>query len=900
MNLPVVLDIAIGLIFIYLISSLLASEIQELVSTLLQWRAKHLRESIQNLLAGGHGAKETEQVSSFIESIYSDPLIRNINHGSKGLLGHLGQTVYRVFYPGKGIFGEESTAPSYIAAETFSTALFEQLGMSTLVDKLTEIRLEKFISRIVGLYNIEEVTQESGISKHGITLPTEQEFELKDNWEKGSIRVLANKAKNLAQAPNQSGESAIALLTLNNANTDFLALVEEYDDILRDFQAGEANLETCVERLREALDLYINQIGEFLQLTSSIAASQGVNFIDLSPIERQQLTYFKKRLDSLRLSTFGEKSERAIAAGKLKPSLLEIAEIFDRTSTTYQEIEGAYQEIAAAYQAGTKPDEVQPFLKVITTKISELIGNQPNDSTSIATSESSRTARAEVASVEAVIPTPTIDQSLAFTNDLEFISDPEPMGDESSLTDQSITEVPPFSSEAVPPISRIPPAISEPPILPETRFVNQQSESAKLPVPAAIAPLIAQLTEADLLKTEYQTYVEDALKSLSPVEQKAYQQVYKGWKIYQQIVLKVTTDLAEQLQAEERLFNRQNQYIIAQKLQSRNLQSRNRLYRKNEYVVQPWNTIAPATLLEYVKYSLAKLSNEEQQLRLNTALNKLTLEQRKTYRNYQSYDQIQDLLSRVPSSVKQSLAILARRAQTKAQETEKQINQFRNEVSVWFDRSMNRASGVYKRNAKGVAIMIGFSIAILSNADTFHIIGRLSSDDDLRQVITQRASNVTQNFALNNSDQREITKEDLKALKRETNAALQEISFPIQWTPINLMQQFDCLPSEQPQDNKAPLLPSASPLDLNKWSSFYRACLPSDRSVSNAEFNFLLLGEVVVYRLSILSKILLGWLVTGIAIAMGAPFWFDLLSKLMNVRNTGAKPAPVSEKGQPK
>jgi flagellar biosynthesis protein FliR len=41
MSLPLILDIAIGLIFIYLILSLLASEIQELIATLLQWRAKH-------------------------------------------------------------------------------------------------------------------------------------------------------------------------------------------------------------------------------------------------------------------------------------------------------------------------------------------------------------------------------------------------------------------------------------------------------------------------------------------------------------------------------------------------------------------------------------------------------------------------------------------------------------------------------------------------------------------------------------------------------------------------------------------------------------------------------------------------------------------------------------------
>ena len=899
MNLPVVLDIAIGLVFIYLISSLLASEIQELVSTLLQWRAKHLRESIQNLLAGGYGTEETEQIKNFIESIYSDPLIKNINQGSRGLLGNVGHTIYRILYPGEGVFGKESTAPSYISPETFSTALFEQLGMSTLVDKLTEIRLEKFIFRIVGLYNIEESTQETGSIKHTIILPTEQEFELKDNWEKGSIRVLAGKAKNLAQAPNQSGATAIAMLTLNSANPDFLVLVEEYDDILRDFKTGEANLETCVERLREALDLYVSQIGELVQSMMPKAANEETSSIDLSPIERQQLTYFKKRLDALRSGIFGDKSERAIAAGKLKPSLLEIAEIFDRTSTTYQEIEGAYQDIAAAYQAGTNPEELKTFLRELTSKTSALIGTQNNDLPTIP----SEPSNVDIAAAEITIPTLTIAEPQP--SPLDSMADPAPSDPDSgadfSDTPIHITEIPPFSPGAVPPITRIPPAISEPPIISPTSTTDQ-GEFAESPKPnairpsetdRAIAPLMGQFTEADLLKTEYQAYVETALSSLSPAEQKAYQQAYRGWKIHQQIVLKVTTDLAEQLQVKERLFHRQ-------------LQSENRLDRKDKrkdkpkdkpkykYVIQPGKPLSEA-LLDSVKYSLGKLSNEERQLCINTALNKLTLEQRKIYRNYQSYDQIQDLLSRVPPSVKQSLAILARRAQTKVQETEKQINQFRNEVSIWFDRSMNRASGVYKRNAKGVAIMIGFSIALLSNADTFHIIGRLSGDGDLRQVITQRAANVIQSSANNNLSQREITQKDLRLLKRETDAVLQEVAFPIQWTPANLTQQFGCVAPNPPQTGTTSSRDNTPPPDLNQWSSFYSACLPARRNVRN-EFYLPLFGEVMWNRLPILGRILLGWLVSGIAIAMGAPFWFDLMSKLMNVRNTGTKPASISEK----
>jgi hypothetical protein len=37
-----------------------------------------------------------------------------------------------------------------------------------------------------------------------------------------------------------------------------------------------------------------------------------------------------------------------------------------------------------------------------------------------------------------------------------------------------------------------------------------------------------------------------------------------------------------------------------------------------------------------------------------------------------------------------------------------------------------------------------------------------------------------------------------------------------------------------------------------------------------------------------------GWVLTALLVMLGAPFWFDLLSRLVNLRNTGPKPAPAA------
>jgi hypothetical protein len=42
-------------------------------------------------------------------------------------------------------------------------------------------------------------------------------------------------------------------------------------------------------------------------------------------------------------------------------------------------------------------------------------------------------------------------------------------------------------------------------------------------------------------------------------------------------------------------------------------------------------------------------------------------------------------------------------------------------------------------------------------------------------------------------------------------------------------------------------------------------------------------------KYDILSKVL-GFILTALAISMGAPFWFDLLKKLVNIRSSGSRP----------
>ena len=213
------------------------------------------------------------------------------------------------------------------------------------------------------------------------------------------------------------------------------------------------------------------------------------------------------------------------------------------------------------------------------------------------------------------------------------------------------------------------------------------------------------------------------------------------------------------------------------------------------------------------------------------------------YQKFQYFsEQLRIFTKTLPPSVINNMATLAKRAEIKAKTKEEGIYILQQEIEQTFDKSMERATGVYRRNAKGVALLIGFTIAILANADAFHIVSRLSKDSSVRIAIVNSAGQIVQSNNLDSS-------KNLANLKQQTEEVLGDIALPIGWSAINLEQQID-------------------------WNR------------SN-KYNFSIWKAITM---------IFGWFVSGIAISMGAPFWFDLLGKIVNVRNAAKPPKSETKK----
>ena len=182
MNLPVILDIVIGLIFIYLSFSLLASEIQEILTTILQWRATHLKKSIEELISGQtyvdnnnlESDVQIKKVQQLANSLYQNQLIKDLNYsgGRGGLertfrkitksIGDLISSITRI----KQVFHGETTGPSQIPSNTFAASLIDTLKLQDLIKTISDYKLEDFIYKklikikiILNEMNLEESRQ---------------------------------------------------------------------------------------------------------------------------------------------------------------------------------------------------------------------------------------------------------------------------------------------------------------------------------------------------------------------------------------------------------------------------------------------------------------------------------------------------------------------------------------------------------------------------------------------------------------------------------------------------------------------------------------------------------------------------------------------------------------------
>jgi hypothetical protein len=209
-------------------------------------------------------------------------------------------------------------------------------------------------------------------------------------------------------------------------------------------------------------------------------------------------------------------------------------------------------------------------------------------------------------------------------------------------------------------------------------------------------------------------------------------------------------------------------------------------------------------------------------------------------------------------------------------------------LESWFNSNMDRLSVSYRRRMAWVSVAAGVGLAVLLNADTLYMGRTLWTDPALQQALTTAADVAVSSGALQNSIQRS-----------QQNAAGQQPATatptPDPSDPATFDANTQPAPSGQPstvdlafqvgytfQDLLELRLPMGWTFEPVEGGCPQPDTVPDPCSNGRNLWLLLPLGNPT-WLADLLVK-MVGIAITVIAIAQGAPFWFDLLARIARGR----------------
>lgn len=214
-------------------------------------------------------------------------------------------------------------------------------------------------------------------------------------------------------------------------------------------------------------------------------------------------------------------------------------------------------------------------------------------------------------------------------------------------------------------------------------------------------------------------------------------------------------------------------------------------------------------------------------------------------------------ISAISPEVHQTLNALLQHVEQYAAAGESHIGKARKNVENWFNDSMDRLSGVFKRYSQWMALIIGFIVAFVLNVDSINLTLYLWRDTSVRQALAQNAAK----FEIPEEEFAQNPEQAMQNLRMKFIG----LSLPVGWVVSN--------------GDVASVAAGSCELMPREGQSFglrfARWCVSPPQSDDTTNI-LLKLGGIFL---------------TALAARQGAPFWFDVLKRAVNLRATGANPA---------
>lgn len=172
------------------------------------------------------------------------------------------------------------------------------------------------------------------------------------------------------------------------------------------------------------------------------------------------------------------------------------------------------------------------------------------------------------------------------------------------------------------------------------------------------------------------------------------------------------------------------------------------------------------------------------------------------------------------------------------------LDQVRADIATWYEAQTDRVTGRYKAFARRHLLILGLLLTVAFNVDVIAITTRIAAEPGLRSMLTGYADDPT----------------------------------------FRTLAQADPSPAPPGAPDET-LAPARKAKDF--WDTAHG--LPFGWKPESVE-------TVTTGMWWDRILMLVGWLLTGLGVSFGAPFWFDLLNRVASLRAAGPKPPTVEEK----
>ena len=206
------------------------------------------------------------------------------------------------------------------------------------------------------------------------------------------------------------------------------------------------------------------------------------------------------------------------------------------------------------------------------------------------------------------------------------------------------------------------------------------------------------------------------------------------------------------------------------------------------------------------------------------------------------------------------------------------------EIEVWYNSAMDRISGWYKQRTQSILFLGALAIAVGLNVNTISIVQALKESSALREAAAAQAKSMI-----------DKGKDAVgKAKTDDVYGQAKQLGLPIGWSGLAASAPAGwnvCAFSDAKTGKTEPKASKTAGAKPPGAKARQTPPVASSKVSCTAADGWTWAGTVV--------EAAAGWLLTALALMMGAPFWFDSLSKLIQLRNS-VKPGDDKSAAKPK